>query len=401
MSKSNTISQSKFIRPSPDLTAPNGPSHLTYTLITSLAYLLYLIIISIYVPYLIIIHFLTPIPFPSWTLDRRVTTRLNKLWVTLTGWWIPPLPADWDDWKIAPPGEPYIEAQKKGEIEVKVIRLDPVGKEYIKGIAEVEHVKGEVRPGFWIDPLVALSKDGVGEEKVILHIHGGGYIRGHSLWTPFPMEICKSTSLKCLSVNYRKTLSPSSSFPAPLLDVFSAYFYLTRKLDVPPRNIIVLGESAGAHLALKLSQYLRDLSLPQTGYLILSSPWSDFTLSYPSYKYNSNYCQLSPIRLGRAVKSATRYLTPEFLGSGYASPAKMVSGGWKYLSEEGTKVYVHYGGRELFRDEIEDLGRGMKRDGVDVRMRLDPDGLHTSGMNGEAGEVFKKDVLEILDIHND
>ncbi|OCF61106.1 hypothetical protein L486_00750 [Kwoniella mangroviensis CBS 10435] len=401
MSKTNTIHSSIFIRPSPDLNPPNAPSHLTYTLITSLAYLVYLIIIPIYVPYLTIIHFLTPRPFPSWTLDRRISTRLNKLWVTLTGWWIPPLPADWDDWEITPPGEPYIEAQKKGEIELKEIRLDPVGKDYIKGIAEVEQVKGEIRPGFWIDPLLPLSKGGVGQDKVILHIHGGGYIRGHPLWTPFPMGISKSTGVKCLSVNYRKALSPSSSFPAPLLDVLSAYIYLTRKIDIAPRNIILLGESAGAHLALMLTQYLRDLSLPQIGYLILSSPWSDFTLSYPSYKYNSGYCQLSPIRLGQAVKSAARYYYQEFLQSGYASPAKMMAGGWKYLKEEGTEVYVHYGGRELFKDEIEELGRGMNRDGVDVRMRLDPDGLHTSGMNGEAGEVFKKDVLEILDIQND
>nr|XP_019044335.1 hypothetical protein I302_07619 [Kwoniella bestiolae CBS 10118]OCF23265.1 hypothetical protein I302_07619 [Kwoniella bestiolae CBS 10118] len=368
---------SKYISPQPNRKAPNAPSSLTYTLITSLAYLLYLSLLIPYISYHTFLHLLTPRPFPTWTLSRRISTRLNKLWVTLIGYWIPPSPG-WDEWNVtSSPGQGYLDSIARGEVRMGVARLQPVDEKYIMGIADVRAVTAEVRAGFWIDPTMEegeVDRRAEVGERVLLHIHGGSYIRGHPLWTPFPMNISRSTSLRCLSINYRKTLSPQSAFPAPLLDVLSAYIYLTRQLNFPPKKIIILAESAGAHLALLLSQYLRDLDLPQMGYMVLSSPWADFTLSYPSYRSNAGYCQLSPIRLGRAVMSATRYYTREFVESGYASPAKMPLGGWRYLSDDGeeggTKVYMHYGGRELFRDEIEALGRGMKRDGVDVRMRL-------------------------------
>ncbi|WWC91547.1 uncharacterized protein L201_006493 [Kwoniella dendrophila CBS 6074] len=403
----------KYIRFTPDPDGPNAPSPTIYRIIELLTYMIYLGISTMYIPYLVLCHLIrkSEEDFPSWTLERRITTRLNKLRVNTLYYWLPPPhePVIWDDGlsKTIPPeiGNAYINARGKGEIELKVIKLNPVKKEYIKGIANIIEVKPVPIAGYWISPPTSAGKSNEvaqQDERVILHIHGGGYIRGHPLWTTFPMEIAKSTKLRCLSVNYRKTLSSDTAFPAPLLDVLSAYLYLIQDLKFNARDIILLGESAGGHLSLFLSQYLNDLGLDQIGYMILSSPWSNFDLSQPyrykSYLKNSNYCQLSPLRLNRAIKSAARYYNEGFLNSNYASPCKMHINGWNHLKEHRTRVYIHYGGRELFRDECIELANGMKRDGVDVRTRIDPDGLHTSGMNGEAGKIFKKDVLQILDI---
>ncbi|WRT70389.1 uncharacterized protein IL334_007387 [Kwoniella shivajii] len=389
---------SGYIRSTPNPDAPNAPSRFVYSPISFFAYVLYLLLIPLYVPYLVLVHCSTSRPFPSWTLDRRISTRLGKLQATLLGYWIVPILED--EWSIQP-YETYTEAQRKDEILLEVVSLKPVNKECIKGIADVNGVESVKRPGFWITPNGAKGRGGAERtqgEKVILHVHGGGYIRGHPLWTPFPMEIAKATKLRCLSVNYRKTLDGKSSFPAPLLDILSAYIYLTETLHFHSGSIIVLGESAGGHLLLFLSQYLRDLGLSQPGCFILSSPWVDFTLpnTNSSYTLNSSFDQLSPLRLGRAIKSATRYYTDEFKVSSYASPCKMTTGGWNYLAKSETKIYVHYGGRELFHDEIVTLGKSMKSDQVELTVRLDPDGLHTSGMNGPAGEIFKKDLLEML-----
>lgn len=58
-----------------------------------------------------------------------------------------------------------------------------------KGISFRRGTKSVVRPGFWLTPDGIrgkgdeMAKDG---EKVILHIHGGGYVRGHPLWIDAP-----------------------------------------------------------------------------------------------------------------------------------------------------------------------------------------------------------------------
>ncbi|WWC64401.1 uncharacterized protein I303_107011 [Kwoniella dejecticola CBS 10117] len=394
---------SRYIRslPTADSSAPNAPSLGNYKLIIACTNLVYFALSPFAVLCLTLLYVLEPRPFPSWTLSRQISTGLAKLSQCISGWWIPPPPEDWDDWGISPPGQSFLDAQVRRLVSLKVITLQPVDKKYIIGIADVQGVQSVQRAGFWISPRASLRRNDEPAkkgEKVIMHIHGGGYIRGHPMWTTFPMDIANATGLRCLSVNYRKTLSASTAFPAPLLDVLAGYLYLTQTLGFSPRDVIILGESAGAHLALFLSQYLRDLGLPQAGYLFLSSPWADFTLTYANSQtqIRKAYCHLTPFRLRRAVKSAMRYYTPSFLDAGYASPAKMISGGWDYLVKEQVRVYVHYGGKELFCVEIEALGKGLKGDGVDVRMRLDPNGVHTSAMSGEAGEVFKKDVLEIL-----
>ncbi|WWD19495.1 hypothetical protein CI109_103956 [Kwoniella shandongensis] len=386
-----------LIRALPDSSAPNAPSHLIYSLITSLTYVLYLSILPIYIPCLILIHFSTSRPFPTWSLDQRISTRLNKLRTNLFAYWIPPNP--YDDWSIAPPGEAYREASERGEVELEVVDLEPVGEEWKKGIAKVEGVKGVTRPGFWTRPKGWDDKKVKGEDKVILHIHGGSYIRGHPLWTTFAMDIAKLTGLRCLTVNYRKTLSATTAFPAPLLDVLSAYTYLTRTLSIPSSGIILLGESAGAHLALCLSQYVHFLGLPQPGYMALSSPWCDFTLSFPSYRTNADFDQLTPLRLRKAVRSATRWYKPSAVESWWFSPARVKepTEHWEYLKDEGVKVYMQYGGRELMRDEIVTLGRGMKTAGVDVSVREHVDGLHTGGLSDPiAKKAFQKDLLEML-----
>lgn len=70
----------------------------------------------------------------------------------------------------------------------------------------------------------------------------------------------------CLAINYRKALTPSTAFPAQLLDVTAGYAYLL-SLGFEPANITLIGDSAGGHLILALSRYLADLdaAVPQLG----------------------------------------------------------------------------------------------------------------------------------------
>ena len=78
----------------------------------------------------------------KWTIQQRLSISISKLQQYLSGWWIPPPPIEWDDYKISPPGELFVESQTKNEIQIKIINLSPVPQRYIKNtITDVKQVK--------------------------------------------------------------------------------------------------------------------------------------------------------------------------------------------------------------------------------------------------------------------
>lgn len=67
-------------------------------------------------------------------------------------------------------------------------------------------------------------------------------------------------------------------FPQQILEALSAYEYLLKKMNIPPNRIILVGDSAGGHLALALGRYLSETqTLPSPGGMILFSPWCDLS----------------------------------------------------------------------------------------------------------------------------
>lgn len=100
--------------------------------------------------------------------------------------------------------------------------------------------------------------------------------------------ICKETlkSVPQLSrafiVDYRlcqtTPLPPKNAFPAQLIDAVTGYNYLVNVLGFEPANIMVIGESAGGHLAIIFLRYILRCtpSLPPPGALVLLSPSADW-----------------------------------------------------------------------------------------------------------------------------
>ena len=129
----------------------------------------------------------------------------------------------------------------------------------------------------WYAALPPLGPD----EPVGLYFHGGGYIAGTAAETDIIAAVPKHLAThspvhRILSVDYR--LAPQGPWPLPLMDAISAYHYLLT-LGIAHENIVVFGDSAGGHLAMALTRWLRDdgvhvgMGLPRG--LVLLSPWSD------------------------------------------------------------------------------------------------------------------------------
>ncbi len=124
---------------------------------------------------------------------------------------------------------------------------------------------------------IEVTTQGDHAENVILYFHGGVYVIGYAAATvPLVGDLVRRTRIKAITLDYR--LAPEHPFPAAVEDARAAYEGLLAQ-GIAPGQIALVGESAGAGLAVALLLALRDtgVPLPSCGYLM--SPYVDLTLS--------------------------------------------------------------------------------------------------------------------------
>lgn len=130
-----------------------------------------------------------------------------------------------------------------------------------------------------------LKADKAETKRVILQLHGGGYVDGMN--DGYRLMGAKQAILARAAeiwyVNYR--LAPEHLYPAALEDAAEVYRGLLNR-GVKPENLIVIGDSAGGNLALELFLYLRENNLPQPKVMILQSPWMTLENNLPSRAEN-------------------------------------------------------------------------------------------------------------------
>ena len=111
------------------------------------------------------------------------------------------------------------------------------------------------------------------EDRVILYVHGGGYVIG-SLNTHRELvsRIGRAAQARVLNVDYR--LAPEHPFPAAVEDATTAYRWLLDS-GLDAGRVTIAGDSAGGGLTLGTLLALRDAgdSLPAAA--VCLSPWID------------------------------------------------------------------------------------------------------------------------------
>lgn len=159
--------------------------------------------------------------------------------------------------------------------------------------AEVECVR---LPGYWMHKKgekIVMGQKPSEKEKVILFLHGGAYVALSAHPDCPPSGIAKLLMKhspgvrRTFCIEYRLTVADDfpakNPFPTQLIDALAGYNYLVNVVGYDPANIIVMGDSAGGHLALSLVRYLVENvplfpELPGVpGGLLLLSPWCDMS----------------------------------------------------------------------------------------------------------------------------
>ena len=118
-----------------------------------------------------------------------------------------------------------------------------------------------------------VTAEGAPESRVVLYLHGGGYIIGSTrTHRPLMAELSRASSARVLGLDYR--LAPEHPFPAPIEDAVAAYRWLLNEGHDPAR-IAVAGDSAGGGLAVAALVQIRYVGLPMPGAAVCISPWVD------------------------------------------------------------------------------------------------------------------------------
>jgi epsilon-lactone hydrolase len=243
----------------------------------------------------------------------------------------------------------------------------------------IEGIKSE-----WLIP------SGANSEKLILYVHGGGYVSGScSDHRGFVSKIAQFTGVTNLIFEYR--LAPENTFPAALDDSVKIYRKLL-SLGYKPENILIAGESAGGGLCLATLLALIEKDIPLPVAAVAISPWTDLTCSGESYKTKNRY---SPAPLYSWNVFSNHYCGNIPANHPLISP---LFGDLKGLPP----LFINSGVNDELFDDGEKFSLKAKKAGVDVTFRAGENMIHCypllAPMFSEATEAMNE-IVEFVKIH--
>ncbi|CAG8460842.1 3829_t:CDS:2 [Acaulospora colombiana] len=233
-------------------------------------------------------------PKPSWDLQFHLLFALIKSFIQdgknktvediqQQSFMVVPLPADFNEDKVVISNEyrrqaqPYLEKILSEYEHV----LDNEWKELEDGNEMDQEEENDVGSKRWLKAKwIYLRERGFKRnyKRIILYLHGGAYMT------------CNADSYRAVTTKIAK--EADALVFAALHDALAAYLYLTNPPEnasfetIDPKQIVIMGDSAGGGLTVALGLALRDTGLPMVAGLVVwvNSPWLDLTNSMPSYQ---------------------------------------------------------------------------------------------------------------------
>jgi acetyl esterase/lipase len=206
---------------------------------------------------------------------------------------------------------------------------------------------------------------GADPDRVILYLHGGGYVMG-SINTHRAMvaRISRAAKAKALALDYR--LAPENPFPAAVEDATAAYTWLLAQ-GYKPNKIVVAGDSAGGGLTLATLLALRDAKTPLPAAAVPISAWSDMEGTGASMKTRASRDPM--VANGSLFDMAKAYVGDGDRKHPHASP---LHGDYSGLPP----ILLQVGDAEILLDDSTRVAEKAKAAGVKVDLEVWPDMVH-------------------------
>jgi acetyl esterase/lipase len=154
------------------------------------------------------------------------------------------------------------------------------------------------------------------EDRVILYLHGGGYLFGSARTHRVMLaHMARAAKARVLALDYR--LAPEIPFPAPVEDSVSAYRWLLAQ-GISAQKMVIGGDSAGGGLAVAAMVALRSVGEPLPAAGVCISAWTDMESTGDSHMTNA---ESDPsVSKERLLKIAKVYLAGKEPTAPLASP---------------------------------------------------------------------------------
>ena len=199
------------------------------------------------------------------------------------------------------------------------------------------------------------------QNKVLLYLHGGGYVFGSpESHRDLAWRLAETSGMRVLMVDYR--LAPENPFPAAVDDALTCYRWLLDE-GFEASRIAIGGDSAGGGLAAATLVNLKNFGLPQPSCAILLSPWVDLTTSGDSIESNAQAdAMLTPKSLD---KMAQLYVAGRDLEAPLASPIFADLSGL-------APMLIHVGSTEILLSDSERLTDRVNAAGGSAELEVWP-----------------------------
>jgi epsilon-lactone hydrolase len=210
-----------------------------------------------------------------------------------------------------------------------------------------------------------IAAPGAAADRVILYLHGGGYVLG-SINTHRAMisRIARASNGRALAIDYR--LAPEHPFPAAVEDATAAYKWLLAQ-GYKPGKIVIAGDSAGGGLTIALLLAIRDAGLPMPAGAVPISPWTD--LEGTGDSIGTRAAQDVMVTQDSLAASAKQYYGSHDPKDPLVSP---VHANFRGLPP----MLIHVGDAEILLDDATRVATRAKAAGVDVEIEVWDDMPH-------------------------
>ncbi len=216
-----------------------------------------------------------------------------------------------------------------------------------------EQVNLDSVKGAWLTP------QGFTDGKIVLYIHGGGFIAGSiNSHRDLVTRIANASNARVMIIDY--SLAPEHKFPAGLNDAFNSYKWLLNK-RISPHNIVVAGDSAGGGLALSLLLLIKEKGVSMPGGAVFLSPWVDLECKGESHLRNK---EKDPMLSNDMLFSTTMfYADNDNLSNPMLSP---LNGDLSGLCP----MLIQVGSNEVLEDDAVMLADKAQQSGVDAELEI-------------------------------
>jgi acetyl esterase/lipase len=200
-------------------------------------------------------------------------------------------------------------------------------------------------------------------------IHGGGWVL---LGGQFTAALAKASAMTfggvVFAVDYR--MPPEHAYPAALDDCLAGYRELLQQYS--PKDVLVVGESAGGNLAAALMLRAHDDGLPPPAALFLNTPAVDLTLQSDTLYANQG---IDPIIGIEDFIGGELYANGADRAHPYLSP---INGD---LSRGFPATYLRTGTRDLLLSDTVRMHAKLRKAGVAADLYVG-EGMPHSGFDG-------------------